>query len=94
MEKPLDNRRTTVYTSLQVVRHVDRQECKALVNEHQLRALLKEHGYGLQLRARRGTGKRYAYARKREGLRVRTRYLCPEDEMSTVEAETILEKLK
>lgn len=94
MEKPLDNCSTTVYTSLQVVRHVDRQECKALVNEQELRTLLKEHGYGLQLRARRGTGKRYAYARKREGLHVRTRYLCPEDELSSLEANTLLEKLK
>jgi hypothetical protein len=64
------------------------------LNEEELRQLLKTHGFSLQLRARRGTGVRYAYAKRKKSGKVQTLYLCPESRISQLTKEEIEQKLR
>lgn len=66
---------------------------KPSVTEEELRQILKDHGFSLQLRSRRKTGKQYAYAMHRIGRKVRTVYLCPVDDISQIDRQTIEAKL-
>ncbi len=63
------------------------------VTEEELRQTLKTHGWSLELRARRKTGKRYAYARRKKGGRVLTKYLGPEDRINQLDRQTVESKL-
>jgi RecB family exonuclease len=63
------------------------------LTEEELRQHLKAHGWGLQFRARRKTGKRYAYARRRRGRKVIIIYLCPESQVEELDAQTVESKV-
>jgi hypothetical protein len=64
-----------------------------VVTELELKQLLKAHGWGLHYHARRGTGKRYAYAQRKQQGKKLMKYLCPESQIATLEAEQVLQKL-
>jgi hypothetical protein len=64
-----------------------------VVTEQVLRELLKSEGWGLVLRARRSTGKRYAYARRRDGNKFLQRYIGPESDFTVLTPETVQAKV-
>ncbi len=64
------------------------------MNEEELRQVLKMHGWTLEIRARRTSGKRYAYARRRLSGKVVSRYLGPEDKLHQFDRQTIEQKLR
>jgi hypothetical protein len=63
------------------------------VTEEELRQMLKTLGWSLQLRARRQTGKRYAYAKRKKSGKVLTKYLGPEDRIDQLDQQTVESKL-
>ena len=63
------------------------------LTEEELRQRLKARRWGLLFRARRKTGKRYAYARRKRGGKVITIYLCPESDIEELDAQAIESKL-
>lgn len=64
------------------------------MTEEELRKVLHNLGWGLQLRARRKSGKRYAYARRKVSGKVQAVYLGPESSIEHLTRERIEEKLK
>ena len=61
----------------------------------ELRQYIRETGrWTLELRARRKSGKRYAYARRKESGKVVTRYICPEDEIGSLDQEAVEKRLQ
>lgn len=63
------------------------------MTEDDLRQALKARGWGLHYHARRKTGKRYAYARRRYQGKILTKYLSPEHKIEELTPETIEQKL-
>ena len=77
-----------------VARHYFVIGVEASMTEEELRQLLKTLGWGLQLRARRKSGKRYAYARRKVSGKVQAVYLCPESSINQLDKETLEQKLR
>lgn len=59
----------------------------------ELEDLLTSHGWYLYMSVRRGRGKRFAYAKKRQGQAVYTRYLKAESKLSQLTEEGVLGRL-
>jgi len=62
------------------------------VSIEELKSLLREQGWNLDL-VTRGKNKRFAYAKKRQGRRVLTRYLKAESKLSELTKNDVLARM-
>ncbi len=69
------------------------QHERRLMDEQELVALLKSHGWMYKRRIRR-KGKLYIYARRRSGARMEERYLAPLRNLDQLTHEQIINKLQ
>jgi len=69
------------------------QHERRLMDEQELVALLKSHGWMYKRRIRR-KGKLYIYARRRSGARMEERYLAPLRNLDQLTREQIINKLQ
>ena len=69
------------------------QQERRLMDEQELVALLKSHGWMYKRRIRR-KGKLYIYARRRSGARMEERYLAPLRNLDQLTHEQIINKLQ
>ena len=64
-----------------------------IVTEVEARTIMKVHGWTYTQRTRRGLGTKYAYAQRRQGLKVIERYICPLSRLKELTAEQLVAKL-
>jgi len=63
------------------------------VTEQELAAFLKARGWYLDIVTRRRQGKRFAYAKRREGKRVVTRYLIAESKLAGLTESDVVRRI-
>jgi len=62
------------------------------VNEDELSALLRAHGWYLDIQKRYKT--RYVYAKRRKGKKVQSKYVITENKLAQLSQEDVLKKLE
>ena len=69
------------------------REVPYLVTAEELEQLLQAHGWYLDFIQKRGQGKRFAYAKQRQGRRVVTRYLKAESKLDELTEDYVLKRI-
>ena len=63
------------------------------MTEKEARTIMKSQGWTYQERRRRSLGKKYVYARRRQGTAIVERYICPLSRLSTLTEEQLKVKI-
>jgi hypothetical protein len=63
------------------------------MTEEEARAIMKTYGWNYKERKRRGQGKKYIYAQRRQGLEMKERYICPLSRLSDFTERKLVEIL-
>lgn len=63
------------------------------VTEEEARTIMKSQGWTYQERRRRSLGRKYVYARRRQGTTIVERYICPLSQLSTLTEEQLKAKI-
>jgi len=63
------------------------------MDEAEIRAIMKAHGWTYQERKRRGRGTKYIYAKRWQGEGTAERYICPLSQLGNLTEQQLLAKL-
>lgn len=65
-----------------------------MVTEEEIKAVLQKHGWYLAMQTRRGQGKKFAYAKRRQGKGSQSRYLGAESKLNRLTEEDLLKRIQ
>lgn len=65
-----------------------------IVTADEVKQLLKAHGWLLSLQVRRGQGKRFVYAKRRQGLKIVSRYIASESRLAEITPDDVLRRIR